>query len=133
MIFYRTPAGAWAGTQAEARELCRAEGAHPGAWREVDVPTSKPELLAWLRAQEPLRDDFTAPVPAPMPVPGSNIVLKEGETAPQHDAYMQRVRHDIDVEEAIQAADLPRIIALSHQIFHRLNEHVVAAEHGRRA
>lgn len=40
MRLYVTPAGQWAGTQADAKKL--------GQFVEVDVPTDKPGLLAWL-------------------------------------------------------------------------------------
>lgn len=38
----------WAGTQADAKA---AAALHPGSsWEEVDVPTDKPGLIAWLKA-----------------------------------------------------------------------------------
>ena len=43
MRLYVTPAGQWAGTQADAKKL--------GQFAEVDVPTDKPGLLAWLNEQ----------------------------------------------------------------------------------
>lgn len=43
----------WAGTQADARAACKnRDAAHPGSksdWKEHDVPTDKPGLLAWLK------------------------------------------------------------------------------------
>lgn len=45
MRLYRTTAGEWAGTQADARALAGK------AWQEVDVPTDKPGLLAFLNGR----------------------------------------------------------------------------------
>ncbi len=42
MRLYTNDKGAWAGTQADARRDFGKD------WREVDVPTSKPDLLAFL-------------------------------------------------------------------------------------
>ena len=42
MRLYTNDKGAWAGTQADARKDFGKD------WREVDVPTSKPDLLAFL-------------------------------------------------------------------------------------
>ena len=47
MRLYRTRAGWWAGTQEEARRMARTDGS-AGMWAQVDVPTDKPALLAWL-------------------------------------------------------------------------------------
>lgn len=46
MRLYCTDAGQWAGTQADARALAGK------AWEEVDVPTDKPGLLAWLNGNK---------------------------------------------------------------------------------
>jgi hypothetical protein len=43
----------WSGTQADAKADVRAEkdnGAQSAEWKEVDVPTDKAGLLAWLNA-----------------------------------------------------------------------------------
>ena len=65
MRLYRTAAGQWAGTQADARDLAGK------AWEEVDVPTDKPGLLAWLNANPTPQPADTAPAdddePAPTP------------------------------------------------------------------
>jgi hypothetical protein len=45
MRLYVTPAGRWAGTQAEAKQLAREEGS---GWEQVDVPTDKEGLLSFL-------------------------------------------------------------------------------------
>jgi len=44
MRLYSTPAGQWAGTQADAKKL--------GAYKEVDVPTVKADLLAFLNENQ---------------------------------------------------------------------------------
>lgn len=46
MRLYQDSKGRWYGTQAEARK------AAPRDWREVDVPTSKQELINWLSVHE---------------------------------------------------------------------------------
>lgn len=45
MRLYRTPAGSWAGTQADAKALAKADAT---TWAEVEVPVDKPGLLAFL-------------------------------------------------------------------------------------
>lgn len=52
------------GTQAEARAMKRDTGA---AWTEVDVPTDKAGLIAFLNAAAPAPVIVTSPVPAPAP------------------------------------------------------------------
>lgn len=59
MIFYTINRGSkpdlivdWAGTQAEAKAACKAlpvTGIDFAEWKEHDVPTDKPSLLAWLK------------------------------------------------------------------------------------
>lgn len=46
MSLYVTPRGTWAGTEAEARKACKAEGSKSGAFKKVDTPKDK---AAWLR------------------------------------------------------------------------------------
>jgi len=45
MRLYRTEIGQWAGTQADARKFAATHGVD---WEQVEVPTDKPGLLAWL-------------------------------------------------------------------------------------
>ena len=46
MRLYQDSKGHWYGTQADARR------AAPRDWREVDVPTSKQDLINWLSVHE---------------------------------------------------------------------------------
>ncbi len=46
MRLYTNKSGAWFGTQAEARK------GSPRNWVEVDVPTSKQDLINWLNANQ---------------------------------------------------------------------------------
>ncbi|MGI9396899.1 MAG: hypothetical protein ACR2OS_05315 [Paracoccaceae bacterium] len=46
MRLYQDSKGQWYGTQADARR------AAPRDWREVEVPTSKQELINWLSVHE---------------------------------------------------------------------------------
>ncbi|ABQ68572.1 hypothetical protein Swit_2213 [Rhizorhabdus wittichii RW1] len=48
MRLYRTRAGSWHGTQAEARNACIDEAQPRTGWSEINVPTDKPGLLDWL-------------------------------------------------------------------------------------
>lgn len=45
MRLYVTPAGRWAGTQAEARQFAKENG---GVWTEKNVPADKAGLIAFL-------------------------------------------------------------------------------------
>ena len=66
MRLYRTAAGAWAGNQADARALAGRD------WTEIDVPTDKPGLLAWLNANTgsaPVADCEPDDAPPPAPAP----------------------------------------------------------------
>jgi len=63
MRLYRTAAGQWAGTQADARALAGK------AWDEVDVPTDKPGLLAFLNAGRAL---------ASLELPANNLSVDTG-------------------------------------------------------
>lgn len=47
MRLYKTDMGGWAGTQADARKLALSDGSE-GLWKQVEVPTDKPGLLAFL-------------------------------------------------------------------------------------
>ena len=46
MRLYKSSKGEWVGTQRDAQKN------FPRDWKEVDVPTSKAELLEWLNTQE---------------------------------------------------------------------------------
>lgn len=48
MRLYRTRAGSWHGTQAEAGNACIDEAQPRTGWSEINVPTDKPGLLDWL-------------------------------------------------------------------------------------
>lgn len=47
MRLYKTDMGGWAGTQADAKKLASEDGSE-GLWAQVEVPTDKPGLLAFL-------------------------------------------------------------------------------------
>src|SRR3546814_10720341 len=48
MRLYLTSTGEWTGNQSDAAGLVRANG---GTWEQIDVPTDKPGLIAWLPQQ----------------------------------------------------------------------------------
>jgi hypothetical protein len=127
MRLYRTEAGKWAGTQDEARQLAGR------AWSQVEVPTDKPGLLAFLNEMaakaprspvERLEPDHAPPHQAEAKsTPASPAAAPASISKVQH-----KVQHDIKVEEEIAGADLPTTIRLADHIMWRLNEHVRSAE-----
>lgn len=48
MILYKTPAGVWTGTQADARAAAKAESGDPKNWVEINVPVDKAGLMEFL-------------------------------------------------------------------------------------
>lgn len=90
MRLYRTPSGSWAGTQADAKALAKSEGT---AWAELEVPTDKPGLLAFLNenrvgaarrpeerterleATPPAREAQSTPTAPPRPDMGATAIL----------------------------------------------------------
>lgn len=72
MRLYVTPAGRWAGTQADAKAI----GKEDGGWEEFEVPTDKPGLLEFLNSRQVGAAPAPAPAiepetPAPAPVPAA--------------------------------------------------------------
>src|SRR3546814_18281487 len=65
MRLYLTSTGEWTGNQSDAAGLVRANG---GTWEQIDVPTDKPGLIAWLTQQWtrfPTIAEPSAPLTAP--------------------------------------------------------------------
>jgi hypothetical protein len=114
MRLYRTRSGNWAGTQADAARIAREDGSL-GKWQQVDVPTDKPGLIAWLSAQpiadEPVEITHSAaddlkivPIPAP------------------DDAFAAEAARRATIEEEIQRCDLPRLAVLAQNVAWRFHE-----------
>ena len=64
MILYKTPAGVWTGTQADARASAKTESGDPKNWVEIDVPVNKAGLMEFLnehRVGATLIDVFSPP------------------------------------------------------------------------
>lgn len=99
MRLYLTSTGKWTGNQNDAAGLVRANG---GTWEQIDVPTDKPGLIAWL-TQQWARFSMIAPMTAPT------------------DADAQRLRR-ISIEEEIQSCDLPRLAVLAQNVAWRFHE-----------
>lgn len=112
MRLYLTSTGQWSGTQSEAAGFARANG---GTWQQIDVPTDKPSLIAWLNNQH----IGSAPVLAP---PVSVPTDAEARRA-------ENLRR-IGVEEEIQNCDLPRLAVLAENVAWRFHE--LAREGGAR-
>ena len=67
MRLYLTSTGEWTGNQSDAAGLVRANG---GTWEQIDVPTDKPGLIAWLTqqwARFSMIEAPSAPMTAPKP------------------------------------------------------------------
>ena len=133
MRLYRTEAGAWTGTQADARESAINAGGHGKSWAEIEVPTDKPGLLEWLnwnvgvaareaeRAERELDRRREAEAQrielAEMERPDGLIrpVATAAPAAPKAVSL-------IDVEEFIQAADHRRLAGLTENCILRMRE-----------
>tara|TARA_R100000900_G_C3214697_1_gene139396 strand:+ start:45 stop:368 length:324 start_codon:yes stop_codon:yes gene_type:complete len=69
MRLYQNSKGQWFGTQADARRNS------PRDWREVEVPTSKQDLLDWLNLHNfAPKSAGIAPEPHPEPEPKSELL-----------------------------------------------------------
>jgi len=69
MRLYQNSKGQWFGTQADARRNS------PRDWREVEVPTSKQDLLDWLNLHNfAPKSAGIAPEPHPAPEPKSELL-----------------------------------------------------------
>lgn len=69
MILYKTPAGVWTGTQADARAAAKVESGDPKNWVEIDVPVNKAGLMEFLnehRVGAVRVDVFSPPPEAPI-------------------------------------------------------------------
>ena len=105
MRLYLTSTGEWTGNQSDAAGLVRANG---GTWEQIDVPTDKPGLIAWLT------DHWArfAIVPAPsVPTPTTGTDAQRAEN-------LRR----ISIEEEIQSCDLPRLAVLAENVAWRFHE-----------
>jgi hypothetical protein len=67
MRLYKSGNGQWAGTQRDAQKN------FPRDWSEVDVPTSKAELIAWLNENQVGTPAQSQPVVEHKPVDPSQI------------------------------------------------------------
>ena len=108
MRLYRTRSGNWAGTQADAARIARDDGS-AGHWAQVEVPTDKPGLIAWLSAQ-PIAEDAADPAPLFDPI------------AAPDDGFRVDADRRIGVEQEIQSCDLPRLAVLAQNIAWRFHE-----------
>lgn len=113
MRLYRTDTGQWTGKQSDAAALARASG---GTWEQVDVPTDKPSLIAWLTDQW-----------ARFSMSAEPSALKAAPT----DADAQRAEslRRISIEEEIQSCDLPRLAVLAENVAWRFHELARASTH----
>ena len=92
----------YAGTQADARGLKRDTGA---AWEEVDVPTGKAELIAFLNENAPGTPATPAsppapaappveqlrPAPAPLPLDAASVLARMDNPALDLDAIIETI------------------------------------------
>ena len=96
MRLYQDSKGQWYGTQADARR------AAPKDWREVDVPTSKQDLINWLSVHEVgAKAKGLNPVPhEPAPVPTE---------APKPTGYISASPTKWDIADAARVADMKHL------------------------
>lgn len=143
MKLYTTPKGRWAGTQADAKEI----GKEDGGWREDEVPTDKPGLLAFLNehsvgAEIAVRgqviDDAGSVEPRHFAALGQDAVEEEAHLRaatpeqiaaanpnsglPKAQAFDRQVGFEIAVEEHIQSAGYPRLATLAQNVAWRFEE-----------
>lgn len=112
MRLYRISTGQWTGKQSDAVGLARVTG---GTWEQIDVPTDKSGLIAWLTHQWARFSAVQAP-----PVPTALT-----------DADAQRAENlrRISIEEEIQSCDLPRLAVLAENVAWRFHELARASKH----
>src|SRR3546814_19407756 len=91
MRLYLTSTGEWTGNQSDAAGLVRANG---GTWEQIDVPTDKPGLIAWL-TQPWTRFPTIAAPSAPLTAPTATDAQR-AESLPR-----------ISIAEEIQNCALP--------------------------
>lgn len=112
MRLYRTGAGQWTGTQADARALAGKD------WAEIEVPTDKPGLLAWLNDQATPPDTGRMAAPQPAAAPPAAAPPPAPAQAPLRPS-LERV---LAVEDMIAEADIPRASMLAHHCHCRIAE-----------
>jgi len=117
MRLYRTDAGLWCGTQAEAKLAAKADGTR---WGLVDVPTDKPGLLAWLNGN-PLPGHAYEPHAAVAGTPDTPAA--EPSTAPAD-------RSPVDASYAAQSVAIDDAFA-ALPLSHRLTLAALALEDAR--
>jgi hypothetical protein len=76
MILYKTPAGVWTGTQADARAAARDETGDPKNWVEINVPVDKAGLMEFLNEH---RVGAVSPEPLPQEDPRNDDPEVEAE------------------------------------------------------
>ena len=111
MRLYRTQSGQWTGTQAEAVRLARIDSA--GSWDQVEIPTDKPGLLAWLN------EHCAQPIAAP---PLSASPTMAPGIAEQEEARRVEAARQIAVEEEIQSCGWTRLATLASNVAWRYHE-----------
>src|SRR3546814_5724688 len=99
MRLYLTSTGEWTGNQSDAAGLVRANG---GTWEQIDVPTDKPGLIAWLTQQWTRFPTIAAPS-APITAPT--------ETDAQRADSLRRI---IRSEE--HTSELPSLMRISYAV-----------------
>lgn len=124
MRLYVTPAGRWAGTQADARDLAKEDG----GWEQREVETGKEGLLSFLNAHRvnAMHGEARAmiAVPPPPPAPASTARFSAANVIDRMDAF-QAIPDPMKLtalEEAIQNADGAMLSSLLSNVISRLEE-----------
>src|SRR3546814_9416274 len=103
MRLYLTSTGEWTGNQSDAAGLVRANG---GTWEQIDVPTDKPGLIAWLTQQWTRFPTIAAPS-APITAPT--------ETDAQRAESLRRISIEERSEE--HTSELQSLMRTSYAVF----------------
>ena len=112
MKLYLRSDGGWAGTQADAGKR--------GTYKQVDVPTDKPGLLAWLNTSYTAAPEQSAQESTPqderVPKPNKPTIQE------QRERFFER---KLQLDEYIQEADYDEARRVQSLAVERLVEHVV--------
>lgn len=110
MRLYQSPEGQWFGTQADARSHA------PKDWREVNVPTSKQELIDWLSLHEvgAIKNGLA---PSPVIEPQEKVSAQ-----PRHPQSCSASPNRYDVHDAVLNCDRADLGAALGAIISRLHD-----------
>lgn len=140
MILYKTPAGVWTGTQADARASAKEESGDPKNWVEVNVPVDKAGLMAFLNTyrvggnvisvetvayvEEPREtsDDDPWGIAAELEPAKSDPHVAQPAYKPDRATFAKLSKTDEDVISIIGEADRPALSNYFDAVIYRAKE-----------